>query len=344
LASLTPILRGSGGGIYVLEFADGSQYVGQTVDFVARMTTHLRGGGRHHGPWRDVVAVSVMNVPFGEFDDWERAVIEQRRAAGSPLRNKVFNLGFVGPSALDHVIPVARQTHWATGGGDFGIEQYAGAAGRAPGAVPQLFQSKDALRVRDFGDGWIATGAELVVGALAAIVSEVIPDAPALESEYWTVTDYPSTGGGRFATLNVGGLELAYFPRQSWLDDDLDAVMLNLPAGTVLKGGDPPLERGGSEPREAEFPSGEKCWATSVNYGMTVTDTVLVPTANFFMKGLMEDWGVADVLRAFVIDLMRAGDSRKFARWHSAELARRVYEEVVSFSSLQEAPLDECSQ
>jgi hypothetical protein len=31
LESLTPLLRGSGGGIYVLEFADGSQYVGQAV-------------------------------------------------------------------------------------------------------------------------------------------------------------------------------------------------------------------------------------------------------------------------------------------------------------------------
>ncbi len=33
-------------------------------------------------------------------------------------------------------------------------------------------------------------------------------------------------------------------------------------------------------------------------------------------------------MRAFGVDLMRVGNSRKFARWHSKELARGVYEQV----------------
>lgn len=143
LASLTPLLRGKGGGIYILEFADGSQYVGQAVNFVTRMTTHVRGGGKHHESWRDVVAISVMNVPLDELDVWERRVIAERRTAGFVLRNKVFNFGFLGPSALDDVVPVNEQAHWATGGGDFAVSQYAEAAGRPAGPVPKLLRSRE---------------------------------------------------------------------------------------------------------------------------------------------------------------------------------------------------------
>ena len=327
LDSLTPLLRGSGGGIYVLEFADGAQYVGKTVDFVVRMATHIRGGGRHHPPWRDVVAVSVMNVSLDELDAWEQRVIAQKRADGIPLRNKAFNFGFLGPSMFDDVVPVTRQQHWATGGGDFGLEQYARAARRDPGATPKLFAAQDALRIRDFGGGWTATGADLVVEALAFIVSQVIPDAPALEGVYWTLSDYPSTAGGRYATLNVGGLELAYFPRASWFDEGWDTTMMNLPARTVLQVVSPAVPgRRQHAWQAARFPHGQPCSATTTHYDLTVTDTVVVPTAAL----LSEDWGIRDALRALVIDLMRAGDSRKFARWHSAELARRVYAGVVA--------------
>lgn len=213
LSSLTPLLRGKGGGIYVLEFSDGTQYVGQAVNFVTRMTTHRRGGGNHHGPWDDIVAVSVMNVPLQEMGTWERRVIDERRAAGVVLRNKAFNFGFLGPSALDLVLPVEEQTHWATGGGDYSLSQYEEAARRPRGAEPRLFKSKDGRSRLQLGAEWRASRAEVVVAALAVILSEAVPDAPRLEADFWTLSDYPSTGGGRYATLNVGGLELAYFPR-----------------------------------------------------------------------------------------------------------------------------------
>ncbi|WP_159421416.1 GIY-YIG nuclease family protein [Gulosibacter bifidus] len=332
LESLTPIMRGTGGGIYVLEFADGAQYVGQTVDFVVRMRTHIRGGGRHHDPWRDVVAVSVMNVPLDELDVWERRVIAERRAAGIQLRNKVYNFGFLGPSALDCVVPVSRQQHWATGGGDFGNEQYSQAAQREPGPLPRLLAAEEALGIRDFGGGWTATGVDLVIEALALIISQVVPDAPALEGEYWTLSDFPATSGGRFATLNVGGLELAYFPRQSGFENGLDTVILNLPVGTVLKGPIPDVKRGmRTEFEQAELPSGDPCWAATTHYGLTVTDTVMVSTAGL----VSADFGIKAPLRAFALDLMRAGNSSRFARWHSPELARRVYERVVDIAGEQ---------
>jgi hypothetical protein len=330
LDSLTPLLRGRGGGIYVLEFADGSQYVGQAVNFVTRMTTHRRGGGRHHEAWRDVVAVSVMNVPLDQLDRWERHEIEQRRATGIRLRNRVFNFGFLGPSALDHVIPVDQQAHWATGGGDFGLDQYVEASRRTPGPTPSLFQSSEAMRRRELTDGWSPTRAELVVRSLSLLIPQVIPNAPQLEGDFWSLSDNPDTGGGRFATLNVGGLELAYFPRSSEFEDDqcgpVDTIVFNLPAGTVLheqSSEGKPLE---TEEffNEAQFPDGSPCWAARAHYGITDTDLVAAPIQDL----LNEVWGITGTMRAFAIDLMRAGNSRKFARWHSSELARRIYEQV----------------
>lgn len=329
LTSLTPLLRGKGGGIYVLEFADASQYVGQAVNFVTRMTTHVRGGGKHHQPWRDVVAISVMNVPLEELDVWERRVIGARRAAGVVLRNKVFNFGFLGPSAFDDVVPVKEQVHWATGGGDFEVGQYVEAACRPAGPVPKLLQSQDgAVRVH-LDENTSVSRAEMVVSALALIISQVIPEAHRLEGDYWTLSDYPSTAGGRFATLNVGGLELAYFPRQSLEDEDgpLDSVILNLPAGTILRGPRPNLGKDGLGPAElTRFPSGDPCLARPAHYRIADTDLIQAPT----LALLTQDWGITKTLRSFAIDLMRAGNSRKFTRYHSPELARRVYEEVAS--------------
>ena len=329
LASLTPLLRGRGGGIYVLEFVDGTQYVGQAVNFIARMTTHLRGGGKQHEPWLDVVAVSVMNVPLNELNTWERRIIEQRRAAGVLLRNKVFNFGFLGPSAFDHSIPVKQQTHWATGGGNFEIGQYAEAARRPAGPVPKLFRSPEGAVRRQLDDGRWASRAELVLWALARIVSQVIPAAPRLEGDYWTLSDNPSTGGGRFATLNVGGLELAYFPRRSPYPDDefgpIDVVVLNLPAGTILRGPRPELGQGDMAPGELVcFPSGDPCIARPGRYSIADTDVIEAPT----LELLSCDWGIAQTLRSFSVDIMRANNSRKFTRHHSPELARRVYEEI----------------
>ena len=331
LTSLTPLLRGKGGGIYVLEFADASQYVGQAVNFVTRMTTHVRGGGKHHQPWRDVVAISVMNVPLDELDVWERRVIAERRTAGVVLRNKVFNFGFLGPSAFDDVVPVKQQAHWATVGGDFEVGQYVEAADRPVGPVPKLLQSRDGAVRFHLDENTSVSRAEMVVSALALIISQVIPEAPRLEGDYWTLSDYPSTAGGRFATLNVGGLELAYFPRQSPFPDDeygpVDTVVLNLPAGTILRGPRPNLGQYELGPAEvASLPSGDPCLARPAHYSIADTDMIEAVTLDL----LTFDWGVTKTLRSFAIDLMRAGNSRKFTRYHSPELARRVYEEVAS--------------
>lgn len=325
LTSLAPLLRGRGGGIYVLEFANGEQYVGQTVDFVHRMSAHVRGGGRHHAPWGDVVAVSIMNVPSDEMNRWERRVIAERRAAGVRLRNNAFNFGFEGPSALDAAIPVVQQEHWATGGGSFDLEQYVEAAARPAGPEPRLFRGRAARELREVPGEEPMSGADLVVTALALIVAQVIPDAPRLEGRYWTLSDYPNTVGGRYATLNVGTVELVFFPRWCWRDYRIDGVFLNLPAGTVREATSrAPMDPDCEGPVRAVTPSGVPVDAQPGRYGLCETDLI----SGYLVDLLTDDWGIADALREMAIQLMRSSDSGKFAASHSPELTRRVYARI----------------
>ena len=136
------------------------------------------------------------------------------------------------------------------------------------------------------------------------------------------MSDYPGTADGRFATLTVGHLELAIFPRMSFFEENCDTVMLNLPAGTLLTG-DRPADgsHDSGDFAESQFPDGSPCWVAPGSYGVTDTDLVAAPVLDLISK----DWGIVDIMRRFAVDLMRAGDSRKFARFHSAEVARRIY-------------------
>ena len=67
-----------------------------------------------------------------------------------------------------------------------------------------------------------------VIQDLAFVLQHIVPVSAELENEYWTLSDFPSTAGGRFATLNTGNLELLYFPRKPGL------TILKTRAGTLL--------------------------------------------------------------------------------------------------------------
>lgn len=237
LESLAPLVAAHGGGVYVVEFASGEQYVGQTRNFVRRMAQHLHGS-RHHSPWAgEVTAVAVMTTAPNDMDYWERRLIAEKRQAGILLRNSVFNIGGSGRSALDDVILTVDQQHWVSGDMQWDAQKFAVAAGRPPGPTPQLLSDPESNLPIGHSSADAPSRADLIIEALALIVEQAIPNAVELESVYWTVSDLPSTGGGRFATLNVGNLELAFFPRCTVFEPTetlayCDAMILNTPHGT----------------------------------------------------------------------------------------------------------------
>lgn len=96
-------------GIYVIEFDDGTKYVGQSIDVVKRFRNHTHGSN-HHESWDDVVALSFAPAPPLELDILEKQMIQYQLDAGVLLRNRSGVLASEGPSPLDLVIPVTEQS------------------------------------------------------------------------------------------------------------------------------------------------------------------------------------------------------------------------------------------
>ena len=160
-----------------------------------------------------------------DFTQIESDEICRFRASGKRLRNRALNLGHSQPSSLDAVIPVEDQQSWVLGNGPYNLH------GAREGLLdfdkkPSKFFRQIPHECRD-----------LVLSDLAFALTKLLPDAVELEGRYWTISDCPGTGGGRWVTLNTGYLEFMYFPKTiPWLyGEPLSRLAyINTPAGTLL--------------------------------------------------------------------------------------------------------------
>src|SRR5690625_479075 len=91
--SFAPFVQGRRSGIYIFEFDNGQRYVGQTVNFVGRFNSHIRGSD-HHEPWEDITRLMLLDAKPEELNELEFQTIARQREEGYSLRNKVFNFGF----------------------------------------------------------------------------------------------------------------------------------------------------------------------------------------------------------------------------------------------------------
>ena len=66
-------------GLYRLGFADGSAYVGQSVNVISRFTSHRKR-------WEDIVTFEFFPVPAGDLNIPERTLIAATESAAS-VRN-----------------------------------------------------------------------------------------------------------------------------------------------------------------------------------------------------------------------------------------------------------------
>lgn len=310
--SISSLISRQRRGIYILEFADGCRYVGQSVNVVSRFATHVHGSSHHEG-WDDVIAIQFREMPVGNLDEAEYQEIYRQKSLGFELRNKVFNLDHNQPSKFDDAVTVEEQRHWALGHGNYKLENLELRLSGAPSTSSKL-RSKVPTLVSN--ETYTA-----VLDDLAFCLSHVVPNAVKLESTYWTISDYPSTSGGRFATLNVGNLELAYFPRFFFYDpegriaDMHQLVLFNLPSCVLDRGYDNAIIRS------------EHSWIYFERRFYRLIDTVRVEmpigTLREFFK--TEPDLLIDA-RQFVINLMRNGGSGKFRRWHSQALSTEVFQ------------------
>ncbi len=258
----------------------------------------------------------------------------QQKAEGFVLRNKTWNHDHSQPSPLDDVVPIEIQQHWATG--HFpppDVTALAASANRLPEAErPRLFTKRRGQELLPNG----CPVHDAVVDNLARLILLAIPQPTETEGRFWTLSDYPLTAGGRFATLNVGRLELAYFPRKPWeiLFEDGTAestlyVMYNAEFGSFTSDFDAPAQADASHGFEVEEDNGGYVvvYANQPSRYSLPTDAVYYPLGEFDIRDVKPE-GITGI-RSLAVRSMRNGSAQLFRRSHSRELTRLVYQRML---------------
>ncbi|QGU04528.1 GIY-YIG nuclease family protein [Corynebacterium comes] len=295
-------------GIYVLEFENGESYVGQAVDVRKRFVSHCRNSA-HHPAWHDITHISFTPYPAAELNVRETTVIQALKREGCPLRNKAMNLFHEQVSPLDKVISPVDQYHWAD-------SEY---LHRTASQVPER---KMARAIADLPPGASKMSRLPMYGEcladVAAFIDLVLPDPLATMEKYWTVSDCPSTNGGRFYTVNVGVLEMLRCIRAFG-----ERSCLNTIVWPELRDEDPDS----SMLFTFEEPEGIEVLAYNLTYPKATVTAAEFETGS--LRGLLES--NPDVLadaRALAVALMRTGTAGLFRRWHSKELTREALLEI----------------
>lgn len=293
-------------GVYVLQYSDGSRYVGMAVDVVRRYAQH-----RHaHGV---IDSVEFAEVPEGDLAEVEIAMIHHESSRGQ-VRNRLHASEFVGTSALDPVVTRDDQLAWLAGDVD---------AVEDPSALrPDDAKQRAARQAR-----YAQLVAEPLGGIATAVLSQhvelTIPCPRQTERRFWSVSAMPSTsGGGRFATLSVGKAE-TIFVYPELLEDEwwvvggrINVAASALPAD-VLSGS---LDRPGAcvDPDTGGY---ESTGSDLAGLRFRITED---------LNGYYEvmGWpGVLDGARLLTVRLMRKGASLQ-GRWHNFPLADVILDDV----------------
>lgn len=326
LDSISALIPHNRRGIYVLEFSNGEFYVGQAKNVVTRFAQHRHGNTNHVDPWTDVEKLWFMPVPaVMSLDSIEYQEIQRFRADAKRLRNRLGNVGHDQPSSLDLEIPVEDQQAWALGDGPYDLR---GARQRVEG-----FGSEPTKFARLVPNEY----QEPILRDIAFALKELVPSAVELEGKYWTLTDCPSTSGGRWATLSTGFIELLFFPRTCEIPDQkatkLESVegvgWLNTVPGTILQGKTTGFW---AFEYESSYRGFLDAWAFTATYPSANSDAINYAVGDLeqFCNQYPE---VLEGARKFALSAMRQNTSGMFKRWHSKPLVRDVYQYAINQQS-----------
>lgn len=180
-------------GIYVLHFANGEHYVGQTVDIIRRLTEHRR----RHG---DVTRVSFRPLPQGELYFHESLLISLLEAQGYRLRNiDLTSLLVAEPGSFDAIMDAEHQQRWLT---DVSYVDLRGPRKMATGSRTTHCERLADLKSRDMGRQY----AELLP-VVRAYVYHAIPAVLGGEANYWQASVLPPTDSA-LVRINISRQEV----------------------------------------------------------------------------------------------------------------------------------------
>ena len=183
-------------GIYLLQFSDGTYYIGQAVDAVRRFAQHRKNYDTIAHYW-------FQRVTKLQLDSVEQQLIRQAEQAGLLLTNKTFVTNVVGETDLDLLVIPAEQQTWVETGSELtndGIDLSQAVEERAKVKYRQNFlqleQHCHYPQLRSL---------------LRAYIQRGLPAYKKTEQAFWALSCLPSTNKAtypRFCSLNVNGMEV----------------------------------------------------------------------------------------------------------------------------------------
>lgn len=163
-------------GIYILSFANGDMYVGQSLNVVNRFGSHMRR-------WDDITHLAFRPFLSEELDLREREVLVSVEQRGYRVRNLDLAGRPGGDSLLNIVMEEQAQAEWLESDASEPLDapRYIAAARRVAGHV--RFQELSSRN--DFPE---------LLACAASYVSTALPWPSQTEGRFWTVTAMASTG------------------------------------------------------------------------------------------------------------------------------------------------------
>jgi hypothetical protein len=298
-------------GIYLLEFSDGTFYIGQALDVVRRFSQHRK---QHD----NIVRWSFRPVKRRNLDAVERELIHRAPSLGLTLTNKVHVSHVVGETDLDGLLAPDEQQSWL--------------------AKPAETSAKD-VRLNIDADGSHRTRYKHEWGALQdredlpqllkllrLYIHNCVPAYRRTEYSFWSVSCMPSTNAAYFPRLaaismNIMETFVVYHPK-----DGLDDVrsFVNLSKARLL-------EQYHSEGKfYRQYPG--TWWHQHRNYRAAGEDQMQVELGNLSSAmRVLADPAVQSAAGLLNLRLMRKGGNI-YARYHCFDLADQLIGEQTSFT------------
>lgn len=285
-------------GIYVLEFANGEQYVGQTIHFPIRLTKHRR-------TYPDIIAINFAEVPAPDLNMAEYGEIQRRRRSGILLRNKTLLAQPLGDSPLDDLIDQQEQAEWLDVAATDDEEVRIG--DRAEVARGRTLSNKKFAELQQ------QPHFEEALNSLAAYVAYVIPYPHLTEKKTWTVTAMPSTNrrptDKRVATLSVNNVEMMYL---RLVRDYKSGEWAPVATLNVADSYQPPLYM-----RNFVYPASYR----------SAGPVKAVIMDGFFIKEFLMDDAILLAARELALGQMRKGTTM-FSKYHNDALSDAIFKRI----------------
>ena len=183
-------------GIYLLEFANGTYYVGQALDVVRRFNQHRKNHDHICGLWFQ----AVRNVDLNEVEQW---IIQKAEKSNMPLTNRTFVQNVSGETDLDLVITKEVQEKWLSS--------------KSPSRERSslMYRTVDEKFIFKYRDNFQKLVKDeqypIVKMILKTYITTCIPFWPKTELSFWSLSCLPATNKStwpRYFCLNINAMEI----------------------------------------------------------------------------------------------------------------------------------------